>query len=227
MYYVFHRVVTALLLAKPAIINDEDESGNSALHLAALNGHPKIIDILIDYGASVDPRNSVLWTPLDCAAAKGNVESVLKLLERDSPIDPIDLAYTTPLHLASREGHEAVVKALLEQGADPLLLDHAGKNALDMAIENTHKYVTFLVSCLKCSISIPPVDVRKPLVFSLFQGVWKENISVKWVKEKNTKHQALTQYFFNERAEVISGDYLKNLHSLKLLGNVYDENYFW
>ena len=142
--YASHRVVTALLLAKPAIINDEDESGNSALHLAALNGHPKIIDILIDYGASVDPRNSVLWTPLDCAAAKGNVESVLKLLERDSPIDPIDLAYTTPLHLASREGHEAVVKALLEQGADPLLLDHAGKNALDMAIENSHKYVNFL-----------------------------------------------------------------------------------
>ena len=131
-------------MAKPAIINDEDESGNSALHLAALNGHPKIIDILIDYGASVDPRNSVLWTPLDCAAAKGNVESVLKLLERDSPIDPIDLAYTTPLHLASREGHEAVVKALLEQGADPLLLDHTGKNALDMAIENSHKYVNFL-----------------------------------------------------------------------------------
>ena len=65
------------------------------------------------------------------------------------------------------------------------------------------------------------------MVFSLFQGVWKENISVKWVKEKNTKHQALTQYFFNERAEVSSGDYLKNLHSLKLLGNVYDENYFW
>jgi len=60
-----------LITQRPICINDEDESGNTPLHLAALHGHFKIINMLIDHGASVDPRNILQWTPLDCAAAKG------------------------------------------------------------------------------------------------------------------------------------------------------------
>ena len=37
----------------------------------------------------------------------------------------------------------------------------------------------------KCSISIPPKTVRKPLVFRLFQGVYKRNIRLKWFKLVN------------------------------------------
>lgn len=128
-----------MLEAKGSIINDEDESGNTALHLAALNGHPKIIGLLIDNGASVDPRNSLLWTPLDCAAAKGFDKCATILIERDAPVDPMDLANVTPLHLSSAEGHVEVVKVLLNGGADIILRDHTGRNALDMAIENSHK----------------------------------------------------------------------------------------
>ena len=139
--FVIFRVARALLIKQPSIINDEDESGNSALHLSALNGHHKIIDLLIDYGASVDPRNSVMWTPLDCAAAKGHTNCIRQLLERDAPIDPMDLASITPLHLASKEGHSEVVKLLLEKGADLTMLDHTGKNALDMAVDQSHRYI--------------------------------------------------------------------------------------
>jgi len=53
-------------------------------------------------------------------------------LDRDAPIDPCDIARTTPLHL---------VKVLLDEGADITICDHSNKNALDMAIEKTHKYV--------------------------------------------------------------------------------------
>lgn len=35
-------------------------------------------------------RNSVLWTPLDCAAAKGWLKTVKCLLDADAPIDPMD-----------------------------------------------------------------------------------------------------------------------------------------
>ncbi|XP_066929827.1 transient receptor potential cation channel subfamily A member 1 homolog isoform X2 [Clytia hemisphaerica] len=135
------KVAKILLANKPSIINDEDESGNTPLHLAALNGHFKIIDMLVDQGASVDPRNILQWTPLDCAAAKGFKKCVKVLLEYDAPIDPCDIARTTPLHLACQEGHDQVVSVLLKEGADITLCDHSGKNALDMAIEKSHKKV--------------------------------------------------------------------------------------
>lgn len=51
----------------PNIINETDADGLSALHLAALNGHTKIINLLLQKGASVtryclictDPNQSV------------------------------------------------------------------------------------------------------------------------------------------------------------------------
>ena len=46
--------------------------------------HCKYSEILLHY------RNSVLWTPLDCAAAKGWTKTVKVLLDADAPIDPMD-----------------------------------------------------------------------------------------------------------------------------------------
>ena len=49
------------------------------------------------------------------------------------------LSQTTPLHLAAREGHVEMVKLLLSRKANITLTDSAGRNCLDMAIENNHK----------------------------------------------------------------------------------------
>ena len=48
----------------------------------------------------------------------------------------------TPLHLACREGHLRVVNVLLEHRADVTNIDQNGFNALDLAIENGHRYIT-------------------------------------------------------------------------------------
>ena len=39
-----------------------------------------------------------------------------------------------------------------------------------------------LIHFTQCSISKPSENFRKPLIFWLFQGVWKWNIGLKWVK---------------------------------------------
>jgi ankyrin repeat protein len=40
--------------------------GITALHLAALNGHPEVVDVLLSLGAAVDDRNEVR-APLEVA----------------------------------------------------------------------------------------------------------------------------------------------------------------
>lgn len=41
-------------------MNDEDDSSNTALHLAALAGHAKLAEVLLEFGADVAARYDVL-----------------------------------------------------------------------------------------------------------------------------------------------------------------------
>ena len=62
-------------------MNDEDSDSNTALHLACIHGHARIVKTLIEHGAEIEARNYYLWTPLDCAAAYGQPKCVKLLLD--------------------------------------------------------------------------------------------------------------------------------------------------
>ncbi|ELT91340.1 hypothetical protein CAPTEDRAFT_201917 [Capitella teleta] len=127
------------------VINDEDEDSNTALHLASLAGHNKVVEALLQAGADVEARNCTLWTPLDCAAAKGWEKTVRVLLEADAPVDPMDKTKTTPLHLSSSRGHAGVVELLLKWHASVVQRDSEGRNCLDLAIDNGNKDVALCI----------------------------------------------------------------------------------
>ncbi len=55
--------------------------GNSALHIACLNGQDAIIDVLVSNGASVDAcnlRNQVVDDDISCFASYGSPSTFLK-----------------------------------------------------------------------------------------------------------------------------------------------------
>lgn len=54
--YNINRVVRVLVNYDSSIVNDEDESSNSPLHIAAIKGHIHVISALLEYGAAVDAR---------------------------------------------------------------------------------------------------------------------------------------------------------------------------
>ena len=45
-----------LVRRNKTVVNDEDEDSNTALHLAALAGHNKVVKELIDAGADIEAR---------------------------------------------------------------------------------------------------------------------------------------------------------------------------
>jgi ankyrin repeat protein len=51
-----------------------DGSGQTALHVAAYNGHPDVLGALIDAGAGIDIRDGQGTTPLHCACQVGDGE---------------------------------------------------------------------------------------------------------------------------------------------------------
>ena len=54
--YPNFRVTMILIKQDPSIINDEDDCSNTPLHLAALHGHIKVVELLLNQGAAIDAR---------------------------------------------------------------------------------------------------------------------------------------------------------------------------
>lgn len=117
----------------PQLIRKTDASGYTALHHAAVGGHPDVIQVLIDKGAKLDARGSRGETALLLAASKGNHEVVKLLAENGADVDKPASDGKTPLHKAAMAGHSETVAVLLDAGADATATDRSGRSALDLA----------------------------------------------------------------------------------------------
>lgn len=89
------------LLKAGANVNDRDYAGNTALHDAALRGHTKIVQLLIDNGAIIDIRSGPedLDTPLINAAANNHIAVVSLLLKRGANPRIYNAQGQTPLDM--------------------------------------------------------------------------------------------------------------------------------
>ncbi|KAF2475948.1 ankyrin, partial [Lindgomyces ingoldianus] len=92
-----------------------DENGNTALICAASRGMPKMVELLLKFGADIDAQNHHGRTALMEAVLWGQLASVNYILDKVN-VDAEDEYGRTPLSWAAKNGHEAVVKLLLETG---------------------------------------------------------------------------------------------------------------
>ena len=110
-------------LAQGADPNSEAEfqGGNSPLYWAARAGHPQVVRLLCEQGASAAWRDPISgMTPLHRAAALGQDQVVRVLVEHGAVVDAFDATPTpcTPLHDAAIHGRGRTEEALLALGAD-------------------------------------------------------------------------------------------------------------
>ena len=114
----------SLLVRAGASTGARDRHGNSALHLAALNGATSSTTRLIKVDPNLrDTLNSDGSSPLHLAAFGGHIHVVEALLQVLADATCADVRGSTPLHLAASAGHIDVVRKLLDAGASPLVPD--------------------------------------------------------------------------------------------------------
>jgi len=97
--------ITALLAinSHPWIINEKKEDGFTALHLASLNKHQKVAEMLITQGkADINAQNNKLQTSLHIAVVGQNLQMVQLLVEEGASLDLKDEDGDTPMHEAIR-----------------------------------------------------------------------------------------------------------------------------
>lgn len=113
-----------------------DNNGLTALHHAAIQGHARIVQLLLQAGAYVDSRvhsqtDYYYMTPLILACMNNRSATTATLLEKRASVHATDHLGRTALHHAcSRSDTGVLVYQLLAAGADAELPDVSGTTPL-------------------------------------------------------------------------------------------------
>ena len=112
--YCGHTETVRYLVGLPEVdVNHCNRYTRTALHCAAKEGHPEVVQVLIDAGADIDTKNRHGRSPLDFASRSGALEVVKVLVRAGARVNAIDYYVRTCLNLAARNGHTETVRYLV------------------------------------------------------------------------------------------------------------------
>ena len=127
-------------------INKPERLGRSPLSEASINGHTKVVRMLLAKGVDIESKDKEGRTALTLAAISGHKVVAKVLLKNKADINTQDEKGNTPLALAAEHDHDAVVRFLLESGADAELPDEDEETPFEKARD---KHMDQIVSVFK------------------------------------------------------------------------------
>jgi ankyrin repeat protein len=113
----FEMAARLLFAADPTLVTTRYRQDYTPLHFAAMYGHVKILELLLEYGVDVNLRRGN-ETALFIATSRGHRETVALLLDKGADIDAMSDSGNTALRIASANGHKEIVELLIGRGAD-------------------------------------------------------------------------------------------------------------
>ena len=132
------QLVTIFIQAR-ARLNLRNMHGDTALKIAAYQGHLGMVRELVEAGAEIDTEG---WAPLIYAAFNGHDEIVAFLLQQGARIDARSESGMTALMAAARGGFLPIVRRLIAAGAEVNLRDANNETALDWANKTKNTDIT-------------------------------------------------------------------------------------
>ncbi len=137
----------ARLIDKGVDINaqENDDYGDTPLHIAALHGKKKMFEFLISKGADINSRNKIGQMPLHAAARVTDIDMVSLLLKHGADINAQDDNGSTPLREVARKGDLNIVRLLIENGAYINLANNGGQTPIFFSVGYRHKDITKLL----------------------------------------------------------------------------------
>lgn len=134
----FGRYNTCLKLLEsekgPFIINETDGEGSTPLHIASINGHTSVVQLLLARGALLH-RDHNGRTPLHLASMNGYTQTMELLLAFHAHLlDQVDKDGNTALHLAVCQNKSNAVTLLLSSNC-AFLKNNVNATPLDIAIQ--------------------------------------------------------------------------------------------
>ncbi|KAH9488093.1 Transient receptor putative cation channel sub A member 1 [Bulinus truncatus] len=128
----------------PHLLNESDGEGLTALHIAAQNGHARIVQLLLQRGAVVN-RDHNDNTALHHASVNGWTSTLRTILSVHSNlIDAVNTEGDSPLHLAAKNGHTSAVLYLLTMGAK-IMYNTQHEAFFDCIVEHSYSEVAVAV----------------------------------------------------------------------------------
>lgn len=162
--------VVGLLLANSAPVNVLDHNICSPLHYAIMNGNLASVELLLKYGADVNPTCETDYIPLSMACARGNLDIATILLDRKARI-----LYNTegllPIHMVARAGHKGLSKLLFQHDVDLEARDKfSGWTPMFFAASEGH--VAVLHELIECGamIDVRDDDHHSPIYYAAWEG---------------------------------------------------------
>ncbi|RZC56187.1 hypothetical protein C5167_015046 [Papaver somniferum] len=182
--YLLHQ-----LLRKGDDPNESDNSGRTALHIAAAKGNEKCVFLLLNYGADPNSRDSEGNVPL-WEAIIGKHESIVKLLtDNGGNLFSGDMGQFACT--AVEQNSIYLLKKIVEYGGDLKLPKSNGTTALHVAVsEGNIEVVKFLLE-QGCDIDIADSHGWTPKNLADQQG--HNEIKLLFQSKQETKHQPIGQ----------------------------------
>lgn len=127
-------------LQRPWIVDEKKDDGYTALHLASLNNHVEIAELLVLNGkANMDLQNVNLQTPLHLAVERQHSQIVRLLVREGANLNIVDKDGDTPLHEALR--HHTLSQLRLLQDV------HGGRFLMGLGTQGSDKKSSASIAC--------------------------------------------------------------------------------
>jgi ankyrin repeat protein len=109
------------------------------------NDRARIVELLLEHGAKVEPRNESGANALDLAADHCGARVIKALLKAGGKPDAPSKNQITPLQNAASVGRAEAVQAMLDAGADPKTVIESGQTLVHLAAESNADVLKLLI----------------------------------------------------------------------------------